>query len=83
MTPGNEWLKLNVDATVFSKLRSIGIGCALRNSIGEFILAMIVHIHQMQMTKVLVEMDSQVVLNALNRTSPFASSPFAMLIKDC
>ena len=23
------------------------------------------------------------VFNALNRTSPFASSPFAMLIKDC
>ena len=34
------------------------------------------------MTKVLVEMDSQVVFNALNRTSP-ASSPFAMLVKDC
>ena len=53
MTPINEWLKLNVDVTIFSKLRSIGIGCALRNSIGEFISAMVVHIHQMQMTKVL------------------------------
>ena len=39
-------------------------------------------LQQMQMTKVLVEMDSQVVFNALNRTST-ASSPFAMLVKDC
>ena len=45
MKPSNEWLKLNVDATVFSKLRSIGIGCVLRNSIGDFILAMTVPIH--------------------------------------
>ena len=37
---------------------------------------------QMQMTKVLVKMDSQVVFNAINKTSP-ASSPFAMLVKDC
>ena len=103
MKPSNEWLKLNVDAAIFSELRSIGIGCVLRNSIGEFISAMVVPIplnlapkeaeimgvrealswlKQMQMTKVLVEMDSHVVFNALNRTSP-ASFPFAMLVKDC
>ena len=35
-----------------------------------------------QMTKVLVEMDSQVVFNALNRPS-LTSSPFTMLVKDC
>ena len=44
MKPSNEWLKLNVDAAVFSDLRSIGIGCVLRNSIGEFISAMAVPI---------------------------------------
>ena len=103
MKPSNEWLKLNVDAAVFSDLRSIGVGCVLRNSIGEFISAMAVPIplnltpkeaelmgvrealswlKHMQMTKVLVEMDSHVVFNALNRISP-ASSPFAMLVKDC
>ena len=103
MKPSNEWLKLNVDGAVFSELRSIGIGCVLRNSIGEFISAMAVLIplnlapkeaeimrvrkalswlKQMQMTKVLVKMDSQVVFSVLNRTSP-ASSPFAMLVKDC
>ena len=103
MKPSNEWLKLNVDVDVFSELRSIGIGCVLRNSIEEFISAMtdpiplnlapkeadimgvreaLPWLKQMQMTKVLVEMDSQVVFYALNRTSP-ASSPFAMLVKDC
>ena len=44
MKPSNEWLKLNVDAVVFSELRSIGIGCVLRNSIEEFISEMTVPI---------------------------------------
>ena len=32
-------------AIVFSKLRSISIGCVLRNFIGDFILAMTIPIH--------------------------------------
>ena len=44
MKPSNKWLKLNVDTTIFFELRSIGIGCVLRNSIGEFISAILVPI---------------------------------------
>ena len=92
-----------MDAAIFNESSSIGVGCVLRNSSGEFIATKAMSIYQklgpkeaetmgvrealswikqISLAKVLVEMDSQVVFNALKISSP-ATSPFNLLIKDC
>ena len=89
-----------MDAAIFNESSSLGVGCVIWNSSGEFILAKSMPIYQklgpkevetvgvrealswikpMGLTKVLVEMDSQVVFNALNPTA----SAFNLLVKDC